>query len=89
MTRWVAFLTVALIVSPLVGVLASVGIALAGGDIGAAVILFVLPAIATLIAAVRMGCPNWAIALTPVVSGVLALMGIIVSAVFFTERPFD
>lgn len=84
-----AFLTVALVVSPLAGVVAGVGIAYAGGDIGAVVMLLVLPALATLIAAVRMGRPSWVIAVSPVVSGVLGLMVGIVAAVFLTERPFD
>jgi hypothetical protein len=83
-----AFLALVLVVSPLAGVLAGVGVALAGGDIGAVVILLVLPAIATLIAAVRMSRPNWVVAVSPIVSGLLGVMAGIVVAVF-TERPFD
>lgn len=56
---------------------------------GAAVTLFVLPALGTLLAAIRMERPNWAIAVSPVVSGVLGLVAGFAFIVFFTERPFD
>jgi hypothetical protein len=85
----VAFAMLAFVVSPLLGLVAAVGLTLAGGDVGAAVVLFVLPALATLLAAVRTQRPNWVIAVMPVVSGVLGLMVGIVFAAFFAERPFD
>ena len=79
----------AFVVSPLVGLAVAVGLALAGGDVGAAVVLFVLPALTTLIAAIRTQRPNWVVAVSPVVSGVLGLLAAFVLIAFFTERPFD
>jgi hypothetical protein len=85
----VAFLVLALVVSPLAGLVVAIGLALAGADIGAVVMLFVFPALATLLVAVRTERPNWVIAVSPVVSGTLGFLAGVMFVVFFTERPFD
>ena len=51
--------------------------------------LFVFPALATLLVAVRTERPNWVIAVSPVVSGTLGFLAGVMFVVFFTERPFD
>jgi hypothetical protein len=61
------------------------GLAVAGGREGAVIALFVLPAFATLLAAIVMNRPNWAVAVWPVISGAVGLMAGIVVAVFLTD----
>jgi hypothetical protein len=71
-SRSVVFLAWAFVLSPTISVLVAVGLLLAG--VGEAVIplLFALPALMTVVAALRTERANWVIAVTPVLSAVLA-----------------
>jgi hypothetical protein len=89
MTRWVAFLVLAFVVFPFAGLAVALGLAFAGGDIGAVLALVVVPALATMLTAIRMDRPNWAVAVSPLISGVIGLAAGIVLAVLFTAQPFD
>jgi hypothetical protein len=89
MTRWVAFLVLASVVFPLAGIVMAVGLALAGGDVGAVITLLLVPALGTLLLAIRMDRPNWAIVVSPVVSGVLGLVAGFAVIAYFTEGPFE
>jgi len=88
-TRWLPFLALAFVVSPFGGLVVAIGLAMAGGDIGAILALLLLPALVTLLAAIRTDRPSWAVAALPLVSGVIAVAAGWLVLAFLEERPFD
>ena len=89
MARRLSFTAWALVVAPGVSLLVFIGLFTAGLGTPTIGFLIVLPALITLVAALRLEQPNWVVAVSPVLSVVLAVAGAFVYIAYFTERPFD
>jgi hypothetical protein len=83
-SRAVVFLAWAFVLSPAISVLVAVGLLLAGVGEGVIPLLFALPALMTVVAALRTERANWVIAVTPVLSALLALAAVLVYIIVFT-----
>ena len=79
MSRSLAFALWAFIVSPAIALLLLSGVSEAGAEgAGLFALLLVVPSTLTLFGALLAKQPNWAVALSPVVSVVIALVGALV-----------
>lgn len=88
-SRSLAFALWAFIVSPAFALLLLSGVAEAGAEgNGLFALLFVVPATLTLFGALLARQPNWAVALSPVVSVVIAVVGAFVIFAYVTHA-FD
>jgi hypothetical protein len=88
-SRSLAFALWAFIVSPAFALLLLSAVSKAGADgSGTFALLFVVPATLALFGALRANQPNWVVALSPVISVVIALVGAFLIFAYVTHA-FD